>query len=483
MHDEKPLSEWKFAASINTVISVLGVVSRAALVFAVSSSLGQHKWNWFRERHDELRVFVKFDEASRGLLGSLNLHLWSRVRSWASLGAFVIIISVLIDPFLQAAVSLEGPATSQVPIGTDQYHPVNVRKVIKQTYTSYDVSYGHIRQFDGEFRLPYTDVLLTTFVNTDYSKSVTFQGDNTTFTTFLIMHASRDFLNGSVLWENSWPTATECGFYFCAKAYESSATNGVLTERELGTWAVREPRSWSAPDVYQTEEWRTRPERQQRWNGEHPTMDHTEERLFRSDLQLIIPPETWTTPDTGSHVKNRFNITQTTVMGPQIAINDLFIGAGPVRSVEEHEMQAHCQYLWNAIGNLTAAFDRVAQWLTLEIRDSSADDWSSNHGEHGIAFSKELQIRVRWGFFSVIVATVALGWGYVIGVLVNTHRLGLPAWKTSVYSTLAFAPDGAVRALLRDAYKREGERRSGAVRKVREKLRMELQETEGGFIF
>lgn len=80
MHDGKRLNEWKFAASINTVISVLGVISKAALAFAVSSSLGQHKWNWFWVRQDQLNVFAKFDGASRGLWGSLNLLSWSRFR-------------------------------------------------------------------------------------------------------------------------------------------------------------------------------------------------------------------------------------------------------------------------------------------------------------------------------------------------------------------------------------------------------------------
>lgn len=522
-------------------------------------------------------------------------------RSWASLGAFAVIAAVLVDPFLQAAVSFETPAASQGPRvpsahrvdlgqmfnrfssldftqdgmplrrftvlpdfgiigalydgffpgkesktgpsnttpikqtarswceigncvppvfttaavcsrcndisrakitrrtgltdsfkeGTDQYYPDNWSQTINKTYTSYEVSYGHIRQFDGEFHPFYTKVLLTAFVNTNYTKSVTFQDDATTFATFLIMHASRDFLNDSVPWEHSWPTATECGLYFCAKAYESPATNGMLAEKEVATWAVREPRSWSAADVYQTEEWRARPERQQRWDREHPTLDHTGERLFRSDLQVVIPPGTGASPGPdGRRAQDRFNITQTTVLGLQTAIGDLFIGAGPVRSVEEHEMvhrsfvvypivdpaasRPIANVLWSATDNLTAAFDRVAQRLTLEIR-------GSNRGEHGIASSEELHIRVRWGFLSLLVAAVALGGGYVVGVLVHTYRLGLPAWKESVYPTLAFAPGGAAQALLRDVDKKEHERPSRAVRRLRGRVTVGLRETEGGY--
>ena len=80
-YNNTPLSNWNgFVFSINTVISILGVVSKATLAFAVSSAFGQHKWNWFRTRQDELRVFVKFDEASRGPWGSFILLFWSRAR-------------------------------------------------------------------------------------------------------------------------------------------------------------------------------------------------------------------------------------------------------------------------------------------------------------------------------------------------------------------------------------------------------------------
>ncbi|KAK3345797.1 hypothetical protein B0T25DRAFT_461784, partial [Lasiosphaeria hispida] len=354
-YNGKPLAEWGFVTSINTIISVLGVICKATVAFAVSSAFGQHKWNWFRARHDEMRVFVKFEEASRGPWGSMNLLLWSRARNWATVGALAIVITLLVDPFLQATVSFgeeydvppyrydplqesdrtwlpvahrvdfgqaltdtTGPTaingdglpllsetivpdfgiisalyngfhrtsvgaytadvtavntqavqfacetgnctwpifttaavcsrcnnvlqsriikttgvTDSFQEGSDQYHPTRVSKPGQFPYTGYNVSYGHIRQFNGEFGQYYTEVLLTAFVNTNYSESVTFQGDNTTFATFLIMRASEGFLKEHVPWEDSWPTAMECGLSFCAKGYLSSATNGLLSETEL----------------------------------------------------------------------------------------------------------------------------------------------------------------------------------------------------------------------------------------------------------
>lgn len=80
LQDGKPLSQWAFPASINTVISVLGAVSRTCLAFAVSACIGQQKWNWLRIRKDELRAFEMFDDASRGPWGGLKLLWWLKGR-------------------------------------------------------------------------------------------------------------------------------------------------------------------------------------------------------------------------------------------------------------------------------------------------------------------------------------------------------------------------------------------------------------------
>jgi hypothetical protein len=71
----KPLDTWRFAAPINAVLSTLGTISRSTLAYAISASIGQQKWNWFLKRKDRLSTFTRFDEASRGPLGSIKL-IW-----------------------------------------------------------------------------------------------------------------------------------------------------------------------------------------------------------------------------------------------------------------------------------------------------------------------------------------------------------------------------------------------------------------------
>lgn len=74
-----PLSEYRFVISFNAVISILGAVSRVSLGFAIGSCLGQGKWNFFR-KPSSIVAFRKFEDASRGPWGSLQLLIWLRLR-------------------------------------------------------------------------------------------------------------------------------------------------------------------------------------------------------------------------------------------------------------------------------------------------------------------------------------------------------------------------------------------------------------------
>lgn len=80
MHDGIPFSSWAFYFSLNTVVSVLGSIARATLLVAVSASIAQGKWIWFRKRSDSVNMFEIIDSASREALGSLRLIWHTRGR-------------------------------------------------------------------------------------------------------------------------------------------------------------------------------------------------------------------------------------------------------------------------------------------------------------------------------------------------------------------------------------------------------------------
>ena len=61
--------------TLNTLVSILSTISRAALLLSVSECISQSKWSWFLDRQKPLEDLDVFDEASRGAWGGLKL-LW-----------------------------------------------------------------------------------------------------------------------------------------------------------------------------------------------------------------------------------------------------------------------------------------------------------------------------------------------------------------------------------------------------------------------
>ncbi|KAF2964038.1 hypothetical protein GQX73_g9532 [Xylaria multiplex] len=106
--DNQPLFTWDFPFSVNTVVSSLSIITKTPLAFAVGSCLGQGKWSWFTKRSGPLSGFAAFDDASRGPLGCIALLWWLRSRHWASLGAWVTLLLLGVDPFWQAVIQYDG---------------------------------------------------------------------------------------------------------------------------------------------------------------------------------------------------------------------------------------------------------------------------------------------------------------------------------------------------------------------------------------
>ncbi|KAJ8132153.1 hypothetical protein O1611_g1475 [Lasiodiplodia mahajangana] len=106
--DELGLSRWKSPVSPTATVFILAAISRVSLGFAVSSCIGQAKWNWLRKRSDKLLAFAKFDHASRGPWGSFWLIVWVKASHMVAIGAVVTIMLSAFEPSLQAVVSIEG---------------------------------------------------------------------------------------------------------------------------------------------------------------------------------------------------------------------------------------------------------------------------------------------------------------------------------------------------------------------------------------
>ncbi|KAH8712143.1 hypothetical protein GQ44DRAFT_713684 [Phaeosphaeriaceae sp. PMI808] len=104
----KPLPNWPLNLSLNTALSVFGVLFRSPVLFIAGEGLGQLKWRWLSRQHP-LSDLSTYDEASRGPWGSTKLLWTARWRDlFAFLGALITIGQLGMDPFTQAVVSYYG---------------------------------------------------------------------------------------------------------------------------------------------------------------------------------------------------------------------------------------------------------------------------------------------------------------------------------------------------------------------------------------
>ncbi|OTB13914.1 hypothetical protein K445DRAFT_24062 [Daldinia sp. EC12] len=106
--DNLPIIDWIFLLSLNAVVSALSVTMRTLLAFAIGSCLGQGKWAWFKKRQGSLSRFIAFDNASRGPLGCVSLIMVLESRYWASLGAWVTLLLLILDPCVQSLITYKG---------------------------------------------------------------------------------------------------------------------------------------------------------------------------------------------------------------------------------------------------------------------------------------------------------------------------------------------------------------------------------------
>lgn len=147
-HDPVPKLPWD--VSLNALVSVLSTVAKSSLLYAICAALGQDKWDWSYTARDilehqgcqqqeeeqqqhqrqEQQVLGEnerlettgkswkrskgfddmemFDQASRGPLGAFKILVSRRTAfSPTSLGALVVLLSLVVDPFTQQAVRLQ----------------------------------------------------------------------------------------------------------------------------------------------------------------------------------------------------------------------------------------------------------------------------------------------------------------------------------------------------------------------------------------
>jgi hypothetical protein len=90
--------------TLNSFVAFFTTFAKAAFMIPLAETMSQWKWNWFREDRP-LSDFQVFDDASRGVLGSLVLLRRLSYRHIASIGAAVYVLGILTSPITQLVIS------------------------------------------------------------------------------------------------------------------------------------------------------------------------------------------------------------------------------------------------------------------------------------------------------------------------------------------------------------------------------------------
>ena len=102
----RPLDDWRLGIAPTAVVSFLGTLTKSTMLLATSEVISQSKWLHFQQAPQKLSDLEIFDAASRGPYGAAMLMLRKhRHTVLASVAAFIITASILVDPFVQLVFS------------------------------------------------------------------------------------------------------------------------------------------------------------------------------------------------------------------------------------------------------------------------------------------------------------------------------------------------------------------------------------------
>ncbi|KAF2473179.1 uncharacterized protein BDR25DRAFT_129425 [Lindgomyces ingoldianus] len=287
---------WDYGWSPTSGLAFAVTITKASMMIPVASALGQLKWHWFRTSR-KLDGMEHFDEASRGVLGSLRL-LW-RLKFWrlASVGAFITICTLSLDALSQNAVQVISVPSNTYGCYVARTNTFNVSSRFSQrkkdlppsdmlsaiyyaittvgmpnleqglfecasgqcdfgTYDSLAIDYqcissditknGSIVQHPGltdpYFYLDTTSGIIQSNTTRDLPDSGDFHGLGPLISRWLVL------ANPSTI--NPEPLGMDCAFYWTINTYHSEVMNSSFREEINSTWTNETTESTHKEDIY-----------------------------------------------------------------------------------------------------------------------------------------------------------------------------------------------------------------------------------------
>jgi hypothetical protein len=110
-HRGQPLPQWPLGITINALLSFYSVIYKTAIVYVIGSSISQSQWLWF-SKEQRLSDISRYSSAATNpgfsIFWALG-DLFSKLkRPLASFGGILLLVTVIIDPFIQQLVQFVG---------------------------------------------------------------------------------------------------------------------------------------------------------------------------------------------------------------------------------------------------------------------------------------------------------------------------------------------------------------------------------------
>ncbi|KAI1874303.1 uncharacterized protein JN550_002882 [Neoarthrinium moseri] len=470
--DGKPLPTWPMHITLNSFVSFMSTLMKAAAVVPVAECISQLKWLWFR-RAGAVHDIQTFDEASRGTWGSAKLLFVTRGIHLAKLGALITIIMLAIDPFVQQVITYQKEpimsthSNSSVPIASmySDYSFGSMMALREPTMTmKAAINNGMYDTADTpQLDFPISATCATgncTWPSTYKSLAVCSKCSNTTS----LMTTSCDepfgpwpamcnytlpnsmFFNGqlrgnmylnssgsydSLAYNNSQSTfatlstmrglhdlsstnllgvvSNECVLYFCVNEYHSNVTNGAFTETLVASYTGDRN-----PEDQQNITISVPGTGKEYWVGAQSWY------ALRSHFL-----DYWTGNVSGS--TGRLSSTSD-ILTALYTFGEDGSGSGTQKIGGENDTVAAIAAAMTKVLRMYDIPSNTSLWVT---NATALNATTSDRFALGTAWTIETFVHVRWLWMILPIVLEVLILGFLVGTILQSNRSGLPGWKSS----------------------------------------------------
>ncbi|KAI6715025.1 hypothetical protein JHW43_002391 [Diplocarpon mali] len=516
--DGRQYRQWKWMFTLNGIVAILSTVCHTAIMVPLGSAISQAAWLYYlpadpnRLKLRDLDHFETFNDASRGVFGSVRLLWQVRGRNFVALGAVLTVLALAFDTCTQQVVSLQGKSIAggssplhvagEVPRSTyegdydhgstfsDYIPTLSTRAAIYNGILAREIEplpvpcstgnctwpivpslavcgecspstfrtacnathCNHTMPTGTVFAVP--SVLRTQnplFQVTAYSAGGARYNSSAPDRAYVGLFDAIGVPWGEIFPDNASIAATECGLWICAQAYNISHRNGVQTHVTLANWSTMNPASAGPRGA-------------------------SSAAVVGNRTLAALPASMNPAPG------QNFSISGLSILSASKglqALDGTVAGGSGTKSYSTDFIQS----IWNNTGGagLDPWVKRLALSMTNNLRATApAPALAANASFYaGTAYHTQYFFAIRWEWLTLPILVVLASLLFLLASIVRSARSGVEVVKGSPLALLFSDIDRSIKERLAMT----GSHRCGGMRERAGKTRVVLHAEEGKWLF